>query len=57
MLLTEYGRALVEMKLARAEIAAVSEKAKGRHAAVFNMLTHERRIRAFVALSEQHHVP
>ena len=65
MLLTEYGRALLvraqrvqaEMKLARAEIAAVNDKAKDRNAAIFNMLTHERRVRAFVALTEQHHMP
>jgi len=28
-----------------------------RNAAIFGMLTHERRIRAFVALTEQHHMP
>ncbi len=65
MLLTEYGRALlvraqrvqVELELARAEIAGMVGKGHGRNAAIFNMLLHERRVRAFVALTEQHHMP
>lgn len=65
MLLTEFGRALLvraqrvrgEMKHARAEIAAIAGKGRERNAAIFNMLTHERRVRAFVALSDQHHMP
>jgi LysR family transcriptional regulator of gallate degradation len=65
MLLTEYGRALLvrarrvhaEMQRARTELAAVAEKGAVRNAAVFGMLTHERRVRAFVALAEQHHMP
>lgn len=65
MLLTGYGRALLvraqrvqgEMEKARAEIAAIVGKGHGRNAAIFNMLLHERRVRAFVALTEQHHMP
>jgi len=65
MLLTEYGRALLvraqrvqaEMEKARGEIAAIVGKAHGRNAAIFNMLLHERRVRAFVALTEQRHMP
>ena len=65
MLLTEYGRALlvrarrvhVEMQRARTEIAALVENDSVRNAAIFGMLTHERRVRAFVALTEQHHMP
>jgi len=65
MLLTEYGRALLvrakrvheEMQHARIEVAAIAGKEKIRNAAVFNMLVHERRLRAFVALTEQHHMP
>ncbi len=64
MLLTEYGRALLmralrvqdEMEKARGEIAAMG-KGDGRNAAIFNMMLHERRVRAFVALTEQHHMP
>ena len=65
MLLTEYGRALLvrarrvhaEMQRARIELAALVEKGRVRNAAIFGMLTHERRVRAFVALTEQHHMP
>src|SRR6266567_1419451 len=65
MLLTEYGRALLvrarrahaEMERARTEVAALVEKSSVRNAAIFGMLTHERRVRAFVALTEQHHMP
>jgi len=65
MLLTEYGRALLirarrvhtEMQRARTEVAALVEKGNVRNAAIFSMLTHERRVRAFVALTEQHHMP
>jgi LysR family transcriptional regulator of gallate degradation len=66
MLLTEYGRGLLvrarrvhaEMQRARTELAAVADKGVTiRNAAVFGMLTHERRVRAFVALAEQHHMP
>ena len=61
---TEYGRALLvrarrvhaEMQRARTEIAALVEKDSVRNAAIFGMLTHERRVRAFVALTEQHHM-
>ena len=65
MLLTEYGRALLvrarrvhaEMQRARTEVAALVDKGNVRNAAIFSMLTHERRVRAFVELSEQHHMP
>ena len=65
MLLTEYGRALLvparrvhaETPRARIELAALVEKGRVRNAAIFGMLTHERRVRAFVALTEQHHMP
>lgn len=65
MLLTEYGRALLvrarrvhaEMQRARGEVAALADKGAVRNAAVFAMLTNERRVRAFVALCEQHHMP
>lgn len=65
MLLTEYGRALLvrarrvheEMQVARTELAAIVGKGSLRNAAIFSMLTHERRLRAFVALAEQHHMP
>src|SRR5256886_926074 len=65
MLLTEYGRALLvrarrvhaEMQRARNELAAVAGKGSVRNAAIFGMLAHERRVRAFVALTEQHHMP
>ena len=65
MLLTEYGRALLvraqrvhaEMQRARTDLAAVVDKGSVRNAAIFGMLTHERRVRAFVALTEQHHMP
>lgn len=65
MLLTLYGRALLvrarrvhtEMQAARAELAALADKGSVRNAAIFGMLAHERRVRAFVALCEQHHMP
>jgi LysR family transcriptional regulator, regulator for genes of the gallate degradation pathway len=65
MLLTEYGRALlvrarrvhVEMQKARTDLTAIAAKGSIRNAAIFSMLTHERRLRAFVALAEQHHMP
>lgn len=65
MLLTRYGRALLvraqrvqdEMEKARGEIAAIVGRGQGHNAAIFNMLLHERRVRAFVALAEQHHMP
>ena len=65
MLLTEYGRALLvrarrmqaEMQRARAELTALGDKGSVRNAAIFGMLTHDRRVRAFVALTEQHHMP
>src|ERR1700730_14015746 len=65
MLLTEYGRALLvraqrvhaEMQRARTELASLVGKGGVRNAAIFGMLTHERRVRAFVALTEQHHMP
>lgn len=65
MLLTECGRALlqrarrahVEMQHARTDLAALAEKGGVRNAAIFSMLIHERRVRAFVALTEQHHMP
>ncbi|HEY2629443.1 MAG TPA: LysR family transcriptional regulator [Usitatibacter sp.] len=65
MLLTEYGRALLvrarrvqtEIQRARSDVDALVDKGRVRDAAIFRMLTHERRIRAFVALSEQHHMP
>ncbi len=65
MLLTEYGRALLvraqrvqaEMELARDEMSAIVGKGRGRNAAIFNMLLHERRVRVFVALTEQRHMP
>src|SRR6266487_3457223 len=55
MLLNEYGRALLvrarrvhaEMQRARTEVAALVEKGRVRNAAIFGMLTHERRVRAF----------
>lgn len=64
MLLTEYGRALLvrarrvqaELQRARSELAAIDKDA-ARNAAIFGMLAHERRVRAFVALTEQHHMP
>ena len=65
MLLTEYGRALLvrarraraEMQRARSELAALVAQGSVRNPAIFGMLTHERRIRAFVELTEQHHMP
>src|SRR5436190_23979812 len=51
MLLTEYGRALLvraqrvhsEMQRARTDVAAVVDKGSVRNAAIFGILTHERR--------------
>jgi LysR family transcriptional regulator of gallate degradation len=65
MLLTEYGRALLvrarrmyaEMQRARTELTALADNDGVRNAAIFGMLTHERRVRAFIALTEQHHMP
>jgi LysR family transcriptional regulator of gallate degradation len=65
MLLTEYGRTLLvrarrahaEMQRARAELAALADKGGVRNAALFGMLASERRVRALVALAEQHHMP
>ena len=65
MLLTQYGRALlvrarrvhVEMQRARSEVSALVDKGSVRNAALFGMLTHERRVRIFIALCEQHHMP
>src|SRR3989440_299151 len=65
MLLTEYGRALLvrarrvhaEMQRARTELASLVGKGGVRNAAIFGMLTRERRVRAFGALTEQHHMP
>jgi LysR family transcriptional regulator, regulator for genes of the gallate degradation pathway len=65
MLLTEYGRALLvraqrvraEMQRARTELATLVEKGGVRNAPIFTMLTPERQVRAFVALTEQHHMP
>jgi LysR family transcriptional regulator of gallate degradation len=65
MLLTEYGRALLvrarrahaELSRARGEVATLAGKTSVPNAAVFGMLAHDRRIRAFVALCEQHHMP
>ena len=65
MLLTQYGRALLdrarrvqaELQRARMDVAAVAGGATVRNAAIFGMLTHERRVRAFIALTEKHHMP
>ena len=65
MLMTEYGRALLvrakrvqaEMQGARAELQVTAERRTVRNAPIFGMLTPERRVRAFVALTEQHHMP
>jgi LysR family transcriptional regulator of gallate degradation len=65
MLVTEYGRALLvraqrvqaEMEHARSDLSSLVDRGKVRTAPIFGMLTHERRIRAFVALTEQHHMP
>src|SRR6266566_1867839 len=54
MLLTEYGRALLvrarrvhaEMQRARIELSTLVDKGGVRNAAIFGMLTHERRVRA-----------
>jgi LysR family transcriptional regulator of gallate degradation len=45
------------MQRARSDLAALAEKGSVRNAAIFGMLTHERRVRAFVLLTEQHHMP
>jgi LysR family transcriptional regulator of gallate degradation len=65
MLLTEYGRRLLvraqrvraEMQRARADVAALVDRDRVRNAPIFALLTPERRVRAFVALAEQHHMP
>jgi LysR family transcriptional regulator of gallate degradation len=65
MLLTEYGRALLvrarrvhaELQRARSDVAGLSATGTMRNAAIFGMLMHERRVRAFVGLTEQHHMP
>jgi LysR family transcriptional regulator, regulator for genes of the gallate degradation pathway len=65
MLLTEYGKALLlrarrvqqELQLARTEIASMIPAHDERNAAIFSMLTHERRVRAIVALAERQHMP
>ncbi|MDQ2962652.1 MAG: LysR family transcriptional regulator [Pseudomonadota bacterium] len=65
MLLTEYGRALLvraqrvraEMQRARTELAPLVDKGSVGNAPIFGMFTPERRVRAFVALAEQHHMP
>jgi LysR family transcriptional regulator of gallate degradation len=65
MLVTEYGRALLvrarrvhaEMQRARADLAALFDAGRVRNAPIFGMLAPERRVRAFVALTEQHHMP
>ncbi|MFO1302212.1 MAG: LysR family transcriptional regulator [Burkholderiales bacterium] len=64
MLLTEYGRALLvrarraqaELARARGELAAI-DKDSARNAPIFAMVAHERRMHAFVALTEHHHMP
>src|SRR4029453_8333774 len=61
MLMTEYGRALLvrakrvhpQIRNARSELQATIEKRTVRNAPIFGMLTPERRVRAFVALTEQ----
>jgi LysR family transcriptional regulator of gallate degradation len=45
------------MQSARGDIAALADKGRVGNAPIFGMLTHERRVRAFVALAEQHHMP
>lgn len=65
MLLTEYGRALLvraqrahaELQRSRTDLTALLEKGSVRNAAIFGMLAHEGCVRAFVALTEQHHMP
>jgi LysR family transcriptional regulator, regulator for genes of the gallate degradation pathway len=65
MLLTQYGRALLvrarraqaEMQGARADLAGLVPEGSVRNAALFGMLTHERHLRAFVALAALHHMP
>lgn len=65
MLLTEYGRALLvrarrvhaELQRARTELGTLIDRSDTRNAPIFGMLTPERRVRAFVALAEQHHMP
>src|SRR4029450_10155029 len=46
-----------EVQRARADLVAMTDKGTVRNAAVFNMLDHERALRVFVALTEQHHMP
>src|SRR5206468_11934849 len=50
-------RGHAEAQRARAELAGLADDGSVRNAAIFGMLTHERRVRAFVALTEQHHMP
>src|SRR5512143_3280809 len=59
MLPTEYGRALlVRARRVQQEVQrARSDRVAVRNAPVFNMLAHERGVRVFVALTEQHHMP
>ena len=65
MLPTEYGRALLvrarrvqqEVQRARSDLVAMTDRNTVRNAPVFNMLAHERGVRVFVALTEQHHMP
>jgi LysR family transcriptional regulator of gallate degradation len=66
MLRTEFGRALerrarvaqAEMSRARREVAACAgPRVRVRNAPVFSLFTPEQRLRAFVALTDQHHMP
>ncbi|HKU87623.1 MAG TPA: LysR family transcriptional regulator [Casimicrobiaceae bacterium] len=65
MLLTSFGRALLvrarraqaEMQHARADLAGLGAVRSRRNAASFGWAIAERRVRAFVALTEQHHMP
>ena len=65
MLLTPFGRALLvraqraqtEMQHARNEIAGLGASRGGRSATSFGMAIAERRVRVFIALTEQRHMP
>ena len=65
MLLTPFGRALLvrarraqaEMQQARDELAGLGAPRGARSATSFGMAIAERRVRAFVALTEQRHMP
>jgi LysR family transcriptional regulator of gallate degradation len=65
MLLTAFGRALLvralrvqaELQNARAELAGFGAVRVARGDASFGIAVAERRVRAFVALTEQHHMP